>query len=174
MRKISLYIAASLDGYIARPNGNIEWLVNFPNPDKNDFGYTAFIKEVETTLMGGTTFRQIADFEEWPYPDKENFVFTRKEGSERTLVKFVTSDMVEFAKDLKAKEGGLIWLIGGGKINTIFMQNDLVDEIVLTVVPIVLGDGIPLFAKGEISKTMKLQKTEAFENGMVQLTYSKN
>ncbi|WP_417610827.1 dihydrofolate reductase family protein [Owenweeksia hongkongensis] len=173
MRKISLYIAASLDGYIAKPDGDIKWLVDFPNPEKDDFGYNHFIKEVETTLMGGATFRQIADFEEWPYPDKENFVLTRQKGEESSLVTFVTSDVVDFVKELRKKKGGLIWLIGGGSINTIFMQNDLVDEIILTVVPIVLGDGIPLFAKGDLNKTLKLQKTEAFSNGMVQLTYSK-
>lgn len=173
MRKISLYIAASLDGYIARPDGDIKWLEEFPNPDNNDFGYHEFLKGVDTTIMGGATYRQVLTFGEWPYPDKANFVFTRQLDLKDPNASFVNDDIVNFAKDLSQRSGDKIWLIGGGEINSIFLQNDLIDELILTIVPIVLGDGIPLFAKGEINKILKLEKTESFQNGMVQLTYSK-
>ena len=174
MRKISLYIASSLDGYIARPDGDIKWLEEFPNPDNNDFGYHEFLKGVDTTIMGGATYRQVLTFGEWPYPDKDNFVFTKQLGLEDSNVSFVNDDIVSFAKELRKRKGEKIWLIGGGQINSIFLKNDLVDEMILTIVPIVLGDGIPLFAKDEINKTLRLEKTHAYPNGMVQLTYAKN
>lgn len=174
MRKISLYIAASIDGYIARPNGSVEWLDEFPTPDNNDFGYHEFLKDIDTTIMGGATYRQVLTFGDWPYPDKDNFVLTRQLDLEHPNASFVNDDIVKFAKDLRERSGKGIWLIGGGEINSVFLQNDLIDEMILTVVPIVLGNGIPLFAKAEINKKLKLQKTETFENGMVQLTYTKN
>lgn len=173
MRKISLYIAASIDGYIAKADGSVAWLDEIPNPENSDFGYFDFIKEIDTTIMGGATYRQVLTFGEWPYTDKENFVLTRNTKLEDSNVNFFSGDVVSFAKDLKAKPGKGIWLIGGGEINTLFLRNNLIDEIILTIIPVVLGDGIPLFAKADLNKTMTLKKSEAFSNGMVQLTYSK-
>lgn len=172
MSKVSLYIAASLDGYIARPDGDIKWLEEFPNPAKEDFGYHDFLKSIDITVMGGTTYRQVLSFGEWPYPDQENYVITRQAGPEDPNVTFIRN-INDFLKGLRERSTGKIWLIGGGEINSIFLQNDLIDELILTIVPLVLGDGIPLFAKGNFNKRFKLENAETFTNGMVQLTYSK-
>ncbi len=174
MRKISLYIASSIDGYIAKSDGSVKWLEEFPNPEKSDFGYSEFIVEVDTLLMGANTYREVLTFGEWPYKGKDSFVFSRNPvKAHDENVTFVAGDIVHFVNELKVRQGKTIWLVGGGEINSLLLNNDLIDEIILTIVPIVLGDGIPLFAKGKINKTLALTNSHTFENGMVQLTYSK-
>ena len=101
MRKIILYIAASIDGYIAGPNGEIDWLHSIDNPDKLDFGYTKFYKSIDTTIMGNSTYKQILSFGvNFPYPEKTNFVFTNNRSeSDTDHVKFVNSDLEKFVID---------------------------------------------------------------------------
>jgi len=174
MRKLSLYIATSIDGYIARPDGSVAWLEDIPNPDKSDFGYSDFIKTVDTTLMGGATYRQILTFGDWPYKDKRNFVFSRSTDLEHPYASFINEDVVAFTEELKSGKGKDIWLIGGAEINNLLLQNDLIDEIILSIAPVVLGDGIPLFASSTKQKPFELEKTNTYSNGMVQLKYRNN
>ncbi|HVU58731.1 MAG TPA: hypothetical protein VHD83_26910, partial [Puia sp.] len=116
MRKITLYSALSLDGYVSRPDGNIDWLNSFPNPENQDFGYAAFIQTIDTTLMGNKTYQQVLSFDvPFPYPDKKNYVFTRRKDYKDTeFVEFVSEDPAGFVYDLKRRDGGGIWCIGGG------------------------------------------------------------
>ena len=146
MRQLQLYIATSLDGYIAGPNGEIDWL---DVAGDLDYGYRDFYDSIDTTLMGRATYEITQTIEEFPYPDKTNYVFTRNPNLLDTEhVRFISGDIAAFVRTLKEQEGKDIWLIGGGQINTIMLNADLVDGIILTVFPIVLGDGIPLFAPG--------------------------
>ena len=176
MRKIILYIAASLDNYIAKIDGSVEWL---HNPDYaiegEDYGYASFYENIDTTLMGNTTYQEVLGFDvPFPYPDKTNFVFTRsKHDKKAEFIKFISGDIVEFIRQLKEKEGKDIWLVGGGQINTIFLENGLIDQIILTIIPTTLGDGIPLFPKGSKETKFELAKSQAFKSGLVQLTYNK-
>lgn len=175
MRKIKLYIATSLDNYIARPDGSIDWLESFPTPKGEDFGYGELMKNVDTTLMGNKTYQQVLGFDmPFPYTGCENYVFTRQQDlTSDENVQFISSDVVAFIQNLKNKPGKDIWLIGGGQLNTIFLNADLIDEMMITILPIVLGEGIPLFAPTAKEKMLHLKEFKAFENGFVQLIYRK-
>jgi len=175
MRKIVLYIAASIDNFIAKKDGNVDWL---DDPDYaiegNDLGYSAFYQSLDTTFMGNATYQEVLGFDvPFPYPDKKNYVFSRSEKENDENVEFVSGDIVAFTKQLKAQSGKNIWLVGGGQINTLFLEKGLIDQIILTIIPITLGDGISMFQKGSVETKFVLEKSEAFQNGMVQLTFNK-
>ncbi|MFY8000526.1 MAG: dihydrofolate reductase family protein, partial [Candidatus Kapaibacteriota bacterium] len=110
-----------------------------------------------------------------PYPEKKNYVFTR---SARHLsnddIQYVSGDVIEFTQNLKAQQGSDIWLVGGGDLNTLFLNYNLIDRIILAVIPIVLGGGIPLFARGGRETLFKLSNAQHWtETGVVQMTYEK-
>ncbi|XOV93370.1 MAG: dihydrofolate reductase family protein [Bacteroidota bacterium] len=173
MRALKLYIASSIDGYIARPDGDVKWLEDkdFMIPGE-DFGYHEFLKTIDTTLMGGETYRIVLGFGiPWPYPDKVNYVFSRKDNPPDKNVSFVKDDIVGFVKNLKYQEGKDIWLVGGGQINTLLMDQGLVDEMIISVMPIILGKGIPMFTESDQSTKYKLASTKAYISGVIQLVY---
>ncbi|MFK7945943.1 MAG: dihydrofolate reductase family protein [Saprospiraceae bacterium] len=175
MRKIKLYIAASIDGFIADKNGSVEWLEKLPNPDLLDYGYFEMYNNIDTTLMGNATYQQILGFDiPFPYKDKQNVVFTRN----KSLTKdenaiFISDDIINFVKNLKTKKGKAIWLIGGGQINTILLNADLIDEMIISYIPTVLGEGIPLFSSNAQLKSFRLLKSETYNTGVISLTYVK-
>jgi dihydrofolate reductase len=176
MRRIILYIAASLDGYIARPDGNIDWLTDkkYNIPDE-DFGYTAFLQTIDTTLMGNTTYQQVLGFDTpFPYSDLKNYVFSRSAHADTEHATYVKDNPVEFIEQLKEQPGKDIWLIGGGQLNSLVLNAGLLDEIILTYIPIILGQGIRLFSEDAGEHKLKLKPTEGsqYRNGFVQLKYS--
>ncbi len=174
MRKIKLYIASSLNGKIARANGDVEWLNSIPNPNKNDFGYTEFYQSIDTTIQGYTTYKQILGMGiEFPYADKKNYVLSSNKKLDNTkYVEFVNTNHLDFIKTLKKENGKDIWLIGGGKTNTWLLDNNLIDELVIFIMPIVLRDGIELFEFNPIQKSLVLASTKKYSNGVVQLNYT--
>jgi dihydrofolate reductase len=173
MKKIILYIAASLNGKIARADGSVDWLEKLPNPDKTDHGYAAFYDSIDTTIQGGKTYRQIKGWDiEFPYIGKTNYVVTRNRNLENNgHVEFVTEKTVEFFQNLKKQDGKDIWLIGGGQINTLFLNAGLIDEIRVFIMPVVLPDGIELFEMLPDEKLVKLQATKENTSGAVELIY---
>lgn len=172
MRKIKLYIAISLDGYIAKSNGSIDWLDAVPNPDKSDYGYYSFYDSIDTTLMGNATYQQVRSFDiPFPYPDKTNFVFSQTPQKDNSDVKFVYENVLKFVEDLKSQKGSDIWLIGGGSLNAFFLKHDLIDEMIVSIMPIILGSGIPLFASKDVEIPLNLKEVLSFESGVVQLVY---
>lgn len=171
MRKVILSLAISLDGYIAKPNGDVEWLKKVPNPSKIDYGFSEFYKTIDTTIMGNNTYKEILGFGiPFPFQDKENFVISRTNKPDAEFVHF-TSDVSNLVRDLKLKTGKNIWLIGGGQLNTECLNNGLIDEMLIRIVPIVIGEGLPLFANKPHEVIFELIKTETFSTGVVQLTY---
>lgn len=174
MRKLISYIAISLDGKIANPDGSVDWLHELPNPEQLDYGYEKFIKSVDTTIMGNATYQQVLGFgSEFPYAGKENFVLTRDSLKQRDAnVSFIAEDAVSFISSLKNKKGKSIWLIGGAQANTLLLNAGLVDELRIFVMPIILGNGIPLFSTGAKTKMLKLADTRVYESsGVVEMTY---
>jgi dihydrofolate reductase len=166
VRKLKLYTAATLDGYIAGPNGEIDWL---EAGDSLDYGYREFYESVDTTLMGNSTYRLTLDFGEFPYPEKTNYVFTRGTPPPETdYVSFISGDVAAFVRSLKEKQGEDIWLVGGGQVNTIMLNAGLIDEMVMTVFPLVLGEGIPLFAPDAKRTGFKTVSCETYETGLIQ------
>lgn len=176
MRNVILYIAASLDSYIARQDGNVDWL-DYPDYQlpNEDYGYPDFYKSIDTTLMGNNTYKMILGFDvPFPYPEKTNYVFTRStDKQDNGFVKFISGDIAEFVRQLKNGQGQDIWLIGGGQINTLLLNNDLIDKIILTLIPITIGQGIPLFdGKGKETK-FTFETSKSYDSGLVQLTFKR-
>lgn len=170
MKKVKLYIATSLDGFIAGPNGEIDWLPETPG---EDYGYSEFIKEIDTTLMGGETYRFVAGLDDFPYKDKRNIVFTRrKDIPQSEYVEFAEGDIAELVRKLKAGEGKDIWLIGGGQIIAPLHEAGLIDIYEIAVVPVVLGAGIPLFTGSSTKRKLKLIDSMSYSSGLVMLKYS--
>ena len=166
MRKLKLFIATSLDSYIAGPNGEIDWL---EAGGDHDYGYQEFYASIDTTLMGNSTYNLTLTVPKFPYSEKTNYVFTRGTPPPDTAhVRFASGDIAALVRSLKDEPGKDIWLIGGGQVNTVMLNEGLIDEMILTVFPIVLGKGIPLFAPGAGRSLFKTVACEAFETGLIQ------
>ena len=164
MTKLLVYIASSLDGYIARENGDVDWL-----PESLESSYEAFYKSVDTVIMGKTTYDQILEFGEYPYKDKKSFVFSKTSKESNKDAEFV-SDIEKFVKDGFPRAGKNIWLVGGAKTITSFLKLGVVDEIITTIIPVILGKGIPLFQNVEKKIDLKLINTEKYGQ-LVDLRY---
>ncbi len=165
MGKIFLYIAPSLDGYIARENGDVDWL-----PTNTDSGYFDFYKSIDTVIMGKKTYDQILTFGKYPYKGKKSYVLTRDETLTKDENVEFSSDLGVFTRTLNSSSEANIWLIGGAELISSFLRNKLIDEIILSVIPIVLGKGIPLFQKIDKEIKLELIKTTEYSN-LVELTY---
>lgn len=165
-RKVVLYIATSLDGYIARENGDIDWL---PGDPGQDFGYSEFYSTIDTVLIGRKTFEQALSFGEFPYPDKTCFVFSRGTPFEHPAVETVSGNIPSFVRKLQAREGKSIWLVGGAELIHEFVTHDLIDEYIISVLPVLLGSGIPLFHKRSGDIPLQLERTVTFPSGLMQM-----
>ncbi|QJX46903.1 dihydrofolate reductase [Hymenobacter taeanensis] len=171
MRKVVLYIATSLDGYIASPDGSVEWL---PTPPPNeDYGYGNFLATADATLQGRATYEQVLTLGDWPYPTLTNYVFTRRPPTEpaHPSVHFVTEDPVSFVSQLKQQEGNTIWLIGGSMLAAPLLAAGVVDELMLFIVPQLLGAGIPLWRAQPQPRPLVLLNQQAWPDGMALLHY---
>ncbi|ABA23919.1 bifunctional deaminase-reductase-like protein [Trichormus variabilis ATCC 29413] len=169
MRKIILFIASSLDGYIARDSGDIDWLFT-----DQDYGYTEFIAQIDTLIMGNKTYQQILTFGEYPYQDQEVFVFSKTySGETNNGAKYINSDWEDFIKTLRTSNGRDIWLVGGAQLIHFFLKHGFIDELILSIHPIILGSGIPLILKDPTIETkLQLQDVKSFDTGLVQIFYN--
>ena len=144
MRKVKLFIASSLDCYIAREDGGIDWLFT-----DADYGYTKFYDSIDTIIVGKKSYDQSLTLDEYPYKGKKVYVFTRKKVRKKNNnneqdVEYIDTNIQDFVTTLTQSIGKDIWLLGGGEIVSILLNADLVDEIILSIHPIILGTGIPL------------------------------
>lgn len=176
MRSTILYIAISLDGYIADKNGGVTWLEDIPNPEKSDYGYAEFYDGIDTTIMGNKTYQQVLGFGvEFPYKDKTNFVVTRDQSlTKDENVQYVSGNISDFVKGLKRKPGKNIWCVGGASLNSILFNNKLIDEIQIFIMPILLGDGIPLAGQLKNNANLDLCKSIRHSSGVQEIRYSVN
>lgn len=156
MTKVLVYIASSQDGYIAREDGSVDWL-----PESSESGYDAFYKSIDTVIMGKTTYEQVLTFGAYPYKGKKSFVFSKNQLNSDENAEFV-SDVEKFVKDGFPGAGENIWLVGGAKIIASFLKQGIVDEIIITKIPVQIGKGIPLFHNPEDETKLELIKSEKF------------
>ena len=130
---IILDIATSLDGFIARKDGSVEWLSPYEK-GQEDYGYKDFLKKVGIVIMGNTTYKQVLSFGEFPYRGKDCFVFTRnKEKRKDENVTFVSKNARDFISQLNLRKNENIWLVGGASIIDEFLKLDLIDEFIITI-----------------------------------------
>ncbi|WP_088832467.1 dihydrofolate reductase family protein [Paenibacillus tyrfis] len=169
-RPLALYIATSLDGYIARENGEIDWLDEAEG--EGDSGYSEFYETIDTVLMGNKTYEHTFELaDQFPYPDKKCYVFSRSDRQPNQHVTFVTGDVPEFVDKLKEQDGSKIWIVGGAEILDVLLKSNLVDEFIITMMPTILGKGIPLFKKDNPELKLSLARTKRYGQ-MVQLHYT--
>lgn len=172
-RKIILYIAQSLDGYIARENGDISWISSVDRCNE-DYGYSDFIKTIDTVLMGRKTYEKILTFGvEFPHKDKNCYVLSKSRVGADENVQFINGSIVTLISKIKTQQGKDIFLDGGSEVVELFRVNDLIDEYVISIIPILLGKGIRLFSDTESESNLRLVKSEVFDSGLVQLRYER-
>jgi len=173
MKKIKAYLAISLNGKISRADGRVDWLDALPNPDKLDYGYFEFYDSIDTTIQGYNTYAQVIGWNiDFPYGTKKNYVLTKKQDvAPSEHVEFISENHVEFLKDLKTQKGKDIWLIGGGQVNTMLLNENLIDELIVHVMPIILPDGIELFELIPKETFLKLVNSKSYPTGVVELVY---
>ena len=173
MRKIIVYIATSADGYISRPDGNVDWL-NRPRT-AGDYGMAEFFKSIDTALLGRRTFDEAIDRGGEAHFGKrnKNYVFTHDPPppSRHKYVEFVNEPVEEFAKRVRALPGKDIWLMGGGGIIASFLDAGEIDEFMIFVIPVFIGEGIPLIQPRHRDMQLKLLSSHQYEDGVVKLHY---
>ncbi|WP_066894428.1 dihydrofolate reductase family protein [Clostridium nigeriense] len=171
-RKVILYIAVSLDNYIARENGEVDWLMGDGSNPEEDNGYEDFYKNIDVVIMGKSTYDQVMDWGDYPYKNCESYVYTRKEVKNNKYVKFTNESPNKLISKLKGKQGKDIWIVGGADIVDLFLKEDLIDEFIIATIPTILGKGIPLFKENNNEIKLKLKESKIFD-GIVQNHYIK-
>jgi dihydrofolate reductase len=171
-RNVIVHIATSADGYIARPDGDLDWLTSRPKPE-GFYGMGAFMRSIDTKLLGRRTYeaglRMGATFDS----KSRTVVFSRRAppADAQSGVEFVNGAIGPFVSGLREHPGKDIWLMGGGELIASFLDENAIDQFVISVVPVFIGDGIPLIARHRLHVPLDLQSVERFEDGVVQLHY---
>ena len=178
MRKIIVYIATSADGFIARKDGGIDWL-DRPPPKGEDYGMAAFYKSIDAVIYGRKTYDVAVKFVEEgiEIPDDgraiRNYVFSHR-SPKKVLpgFEFVKEPIKKFAKRLRGEKGKDIWMMGGGGIIASFLDEGEIDEFIIHVIPVYIGEGIPLIAPRHRTVPLKLLSIKKYSDGVVRLHYA--
>ncbi|TGE33411.1 dihydrofolate reductase family protein [Desulfosporosinus sp. Sb-LF] len=172
-RKVMLYIAMSLDGYIARENNDISWLDIVEDPGE-DYGYGKFVQDIDTVIMGRKTYEKVISFGiKFPYKGKKCYVISRTKTGYEESVEYYSESLEDLIADLKNKEGKDIFIDGGSEIVNELLKSNLIDEFAISIVPNFLGSGIRLFKEGILGQRIELISSKEFKTGLVQLWYRK-
>ena len=172
--KVTVYIAASVDGFISTADGGVEWLEGFSAGDE-DYGYHAFLDSVDAVVMGRVTYDQVRGFGDWPYAGKRSYVL-----SSRALDDDIPPDVERWAgsptglmRHLEGSDAEGVWMMGGGRCVASFLDIGAVDEIDLCVMPVLLGQGLPLFVpRSRVELSLELLEHHAYNSGVVRLRYA--
>jgi dihydrofolate reductase len=171
-RKVIVHIATSADGYIARPDGDLEWLTSRPAPE-GFYGMNAFMKSIDTKVLGRKTYDVSLGMGAKFDAKSRNIVFSRHAppADAPSGVEFVNDAIGPFVGRLRELPGKDIWLMGGGELIASFLDEQAIDEFVISVAPVFIGEGIPLIARRHRHVPLDLHSIERFEDGLVQLHY---
>ena len=173
MRKLSLFIATSLDGYIAKPNDDLDFL-KLVEKEGEDYGYAEFTANIDTIIIGRKTYDWVVrEIGASHYNNEERNVYvitkTKRQSVGKTI--FYTGNPIELVQQLKNGNGKDIYCDGGAEIINEFLKSELIDEFIISIVPVLVGDGIRLFKDGRPEQQLELVNSKTFDTGLTQLHY---
>jgi len=172
-RKVVLYIAESLDGFIAKEDNDISWLSIVEKPNE-DYGYNDFVNTIDTVIMGRKTYEKVLSFGiEFPHKDKKSYVLSRTLEGTNENVEFYNGTINDLIKKLKSEDGKNIFIDGGAEVVREFRNENLIDEYIISIIPVLLGKGIRLFKDANMENKLKLIESKVFDSGLVQLKYER-
>jgi dihydrofolate reductase len=175
MRNTVLYIAISLDGYIADMKGSVDWLAGDGSQADAEGSYFQFLKKIDTVVLGYSTYHQITTElspDKWAYEGMKSYVLTHRTQQSTEEIIFTDENIETLMTTLKSVEGKDIWICGGANIVNQFIDQNLIDRYHISVIPVILGNGIPLFQKQNKDIKLKLISTESY-NGITDLVYER-
>jgi dihydrofolate reductase len=175
MRKISLFIAMSLDGYIAKPNDDLSFL-KLVEKEGEDYGYAEFTKTIDTLIIGRRTYDYVLKeigLSHYDNGKRDIYVITRTERPQVGRTIFYTGNITELVKQLKSEKGKNIYCDGGAEVINELLKHNLVDEFIISVIPVLLGNGTRLFKDGRPEQTLEFIEAKTFETGLTQLYYKR-
>lgn len=167
--KASVFIGSSIDEYIATKDGDVEWLMEF-GEEGEDYGYKQFIADIDALVMGRNSYEKVMSFSEWPYKGKRVIVLSKTLTSVCEQAELFEGSIPELIEKLRI-EGVAHIYVDGGKIISSFLNLNLIDEMILTLVPVFMGEGIPLFNKLNHKIACTLKNAKSYPSGIVQLHY---
>lgn len=168
----SVFIAVSVDGFIARSDGSLDWLSIVESPGE-DYGYQRFFDAIDTLVIGRSTYEVALGFDPWPYRGKRCVVLSHREASARHGEEFFAGEVTALAERLAAEGSKRVYVDGGAVIRQ-FLSAGLIDDLTLSVIPLLLGAGIPLFGSGSArDQRLELLGSQSFPSGLVQLRYGR-
>lgn len=175
MRKISLFIATSLDGYIAKPNDDLSFL-KLVEIEGEDYGYEKFTDTIDTLIIGRRTYDYVLKeigSSHYDNGEREVYVITRTQRPNVGKTTFYTGSLTDLVEQLKSENGKNIYCDGGAEVINELLKNDLVDEFIISVVPVLLGNGTRLFKDGRPEQLLEFVTVKTFETGLTQLHYKR-
>jgi len=171
MRKVILYISCSLDGYIAKPGDDLSFLERVEKEGEN-YGYAEFYNSVDTVIMGRRTYEWVKkQISQPPHTGKKTYVITRELRQNEGSASFYADDIEWLVEKLKYKEGKDIFIDGGAEVVRMMMNASLLDELIISIIPVILGKGTTLFSSGIPESDLELISTNTYYTGLVQLRY---
>ncbi len=175
MRKLIIYIATSLDGFIAKPNDDLSFL-KLVEKEGEDYGYAEFTATIDTIILGRKTYdwvlKEIGS-SHYDNGDRNVYVITRTEKPNVGKTTFYTGDLTELVQQLKSQNGKNIYCDGGAEIINELLKKDLIDEMIISVIPVLLGNGTRLFKEGRPEQQLELVNAKTFETGLIQMHYKR-
>lgn len=174
-RKVILFISMSLDGFIATTNDDLSWL-SMVEKEGEDYGYSALNKRVDTYIVGRKTYDTVLKLTGGKFPPAEMhtcYVITHQSRKNENGITFYNGNIEELIHRLKSQKGKDIYCDGGGQIVKLFMEKNLIDEYIISVIPTILGDGKRLFIGGTKAIKLKAKASKYFDTGLIQLRYIK-
>lgn len=175
MRKLSLFIATSLDGYIAKPNDDLSFL-KLVEKDGEDYGYSEFTANIDTIILGRKTYdfvlKEIGS-SHYDNGQRDVYVITRTERPKIGRTTFYTGNLTELVKQLKSESGLNIYCDGGAEIINELLQHDLIDELIISIIPVLVGNGTRLFKDSRPEQELEFMSAKSFDTGLIQLYYKR-